>query len=380
MQKPTLFTHISRPETTQASPVNPDIRRASTLLFARSEDIYRTDQRSYGRHGSPVHDQLKNAFNTLEGGIDTTLTPSGLSACTLAILAHCKAGDHILISDSCYGPTRKFCKTFLVKYGIQSTFYDPHIGARIEAEICPDTRLIFLESPGSLSMEIQDIPAIVQVAKAHNIPTLIDNTWAAGLALQPLEMGCDIVIHSATKFFCGHSDILFGAIISRNETHATNIRDAAHALGYATSPDDAYQILRGFRSLCQRFEYQKNNALALAQWLSGHNKVARVLHPELPEHPDHAIWTRDYKTASCLFSIELKPCPPKKVHKFINQLNLFGIGFSFGGYESLVIYCDPQMVREHDGKRQAPLLRFACGLEHITDLKNDIEQAFNVID
>lgn len=379
MKKETQFTHIGRPTPKIGTPVNPDISRASTLLFERAEDLYRTDVRGYGRHGSQVHDHLKAAFNALEDGVATTLTPSGLSACTLAILSQVKAGEHVLLTDSAYGPTRNFCDKFLKKMNIETELYDPHIGRHISTLIRPNTSAICLESPGSLTLEIQDIPAICDVAKAHNVKTIVDNTWSGGLTLKPLRLGADISVHAATKYFGGHGDIMFGAVTSRTLVVANSVAATAKYLGYATSPDDAYQILRGFRTVVPRFNAQEKTALELATALSGHEKIHRVLHPALAEHPDHALWKRDFTGAACLFSIVLKPCSQAEVLKFVNALKYFGIGYSYGGYESLVIHCDPQLKRKHDKDFGGPIVRFACGLEHVDDLKEDIEQAFNAI-
>ncbi|MCF6275844.1 MAG: PLP-dependent aspartate aminotransferase family protein [Robiginitomaculum sp.] len=234
-----------------------------------------------------------------------------------------------------------------------------------------------LESPGSLSMEIQDLPAIVKVAKAHNVTTIVDNTWSAGLVYAPLDLGADIAVHSATKFFSGHGDILFGAVVSRTKSTAKNIAKTAADFGNSTSPDDAYQILRGFRTVVTRFEQQQKSALALAHWLQDHNKIERILHPALASHPTHNLWQRDFTGASCLFSIVLKPCPETEVLALLDRLKIFAKGFSFGGFESLVIHCDPQLTRSHDPKFNGSLVRIACGLEHIDDMKNDWQQSLD---
>ena len=375
----TEFTHIGRPSAGLGTAVNPDITRASTLLFDRAEDLYRTDIRGYGRHGSAGQDALIKAFNHLEGGAGTTLAQSGLAACTLPILANVKAGDHLLLTDSSYGPTRYFCQKYLKGMGVETQMYDPHIGPDIAGLIRENTSVIMLESPGSLTFEIQDIPAITKAAKAKGVTTIIDNTWSAGLSLKPLALGVDIACHAATKYFGGHSDIMFGATISASEKTAKKVALTAKYLGYATSPDDAYQILRGFRSVVHRFSHSEASALTLATWLEGHEKVHRVLHPALQSHPDHAIWKRDFTGAACLFGVVLKPCSEADVLAFINALELFGIGYSYGGFESLAIHCDPQLRREHNDSLGGPLVRFACGLEAAEDLKNDIEQAFEKI-
>ena len=379
MKKETQFTHIGRPRAGLGTAVNPDITRASTLLFERAEDLYRSDIRGYGRHGSAVHDALKDAFNQLEGGAGTTLFPSGLAACTYPILSQVKSGDHILLTDSSYGPTRYFCDGHLKKMGIETERYNPRLGADIESLIRPNTSVIVLESPGSLSFEIQDIPAIAKVAKAHGITTIIDNTWSAGLSLNPLAMGVDISCHAATKYFGGHSDTMSGAAVSRTKKLADQVALTAKHLGNASSPDDAYQILRGFRTVIARFRQQEATSLALANWLADHPKVLQVLHPAHPSHPDHALWQRDFTGGGCIFSVVFKPCSKEDVLAFVNALNIFGIGYSYGGFESLCIHCDPQLNRKASDKLGGPLVRFACGLEAMEDLKDDIKQAFNAI-
>jgi len=309
----TEFTHVGRPAVGLATAVSPDITRASTLLFNRAEDLYRSDIRGYGRHGSAGHDALIEAFNLLEGGVGTTLAQSGLAACTLPILANVKAGDHLLRTDSSYGPTRHFCQKYLKGMGVETQMYDPSIGSGIDSLIRENTSVIMLESPGSLTFEIQDIPAITKAAQAKGVTTIIDNTWSGGLSLKPLSLGVDISCHAATKYFGGHSDVMFGATISASA------------------------------------------------------KMAKK------------IWKRDFTGAACLFGVVLNPCSETDVIAFINALQLFGIGYSYGGFESLAIHCDPQLTRQHSEDLGGPLVRFACGLEAASDLKDDIKQAFSVL-
>jgi len=341
----TKFAHLGRPAAGLGTSVSYPVTRASTLLFEKAEDLYRNDVRGYGRHGSSIHDALAELFSELEGGAGTMLYPSGVAALTGPILSVVKPGDQVLLTDSAYGPTRSFCQTFLKRMGIETIFYDPRIGAGISELITDKTKLILLESPGSLTFEIQDTPAIVKAAKASKVTTLIDNTWSAGITLSPLAMGVDISVHA----------------------------------GNASSPDDAYQILRGFRSVLPRFRQQEATSLALAKWLMTRDEVQKVLHPAVTDHPDHDLWKRDFTGGGCIFSVILKPASEAKVLRFVNAFDIFGIGYSYGGFESLVIHCDPQLRRDCATKLSGPLIRFACGLEAMSDLKSDIEQALKTI-
>lgn len=370
---------MGRPAAGVGTPVSYPVTRASTLLFEKAEDLYRSDIRGYGRHGTAVHDALAELFTELEGGFGTLLYPSGVAALTGPILSVVKPGDHVLLTDSVYGPTKHFCNTFLKRMNVETTFYDPRAGEGIDALIKENTTLILLESPGSLTFEIQDIPAIAKVAKARGVTTLIDNTWSAGISLSPLPMGIDISVHAATKYFGGHSDIMYGAAIFADEARFKKAHMTAKQLGNTSSPDDAYQILRGFRSVLPRFRQQEATSLALATWLMSRNEVQCVLHPAVRDHPDHTLWKRDFTGGGCLFSVVLEPLHEKSVLKFIDSLNLFGIGYSYGGFESLAIHCDPQLRRNCADDLPGPLVRFACGLEDMSDLKADIEQAFAAV-
>lgn len=375
MKDETKFIHMGRPKSGLGTPVNREITRASTLLFDKAEDLYRTDVRGYGRHGSAVHDDLAKIFIELEQGAACEFAPSGLAACTLAIMACVKSGDHVLLTDNSYGPVRYFADTFLKQMGVTTTRFDPRIGAGIAELIQDNTTLIWLEAPGSLTFELHDLPAIAKAAKARGVITAIDNTWSGGITLKPLTHGIDISVHAATKYFGGHSDVLFGAVICASEKLGKRVTATRKQIGHHTSPDDAYQILRGARSVHMRFAHAEASALTLATWLEGRDEVLEVLHPALSSHPDHDIWARDFTGGACLFGVALKPTSEANVLAFINALKLFGIGYSYGGFESLCIQCDPQLNRKVSAKFGGPLIRFACGLEDTDDLKADIEQA-----
>ncbi len=379
MKKSTKFAHSARPKITLGTSVNPAIVRASTLLFDKADDLYNGKHRIYGRQGSELHDYLEEAFCLLEGGTDCALTPSGKSANILSLLSFVKSGDHVLISDSAYGPVRHFAETFLSRMGIETEFFRPDAGAELEEKVRDTTSVIALESPGSLSMEIQDLPAICAFARKRGIVSMVDNTWSAGLVYNPLKLGADVVVHSATKYFGGHSDVLYGAVITADKALGKKVKETSAVLGNNTSPDDTYTVLRGFRTITTRFEKQVGTALALAEWMTGHDKVACVLHPALPSHPQHARWQRDFTGSGALFSFVLKPCAPQDVVALLDRLHLFAKGFSFGGYESLVIHCDPQLDRAFAPDFGGPLIRVACGLEDIDDLQQDWARALETL-
>ncbi len=379
----TRLVHAARNEQGAAKDlVNPPVERASTVLFDKAEDLYafKPGVRTYGRYGTATQNALCAAIAELECAAGVILTPSGLSACTLSLLAVSQKDGHMLISDSIYGPTRAFCDNILTKNGIEVEYFDPRAGAKLAEQCRDNTCAIFLESPGSLSLEVNDLPAIVDVAKKRDITTLIDNTWAAGWFLKPLTLGIDYSIQAATKYHTGHSDVLMGAIAARDKASATLMHEYARLMGNAASPDDAYLVLRGMRTMGVRLERQQDSALKIAQWFSGRDEVAQVLHPALPEHPDHELWKRDFTGASGLFSIILNPVSQDQLHAFIDALDLFGIGFSWGGYESLVIQCDPQIKRTaRPWDAPGPLVRFSIGLEGVDDLIADIERALSVL-
>lgn len=357
--------------------VNPPVVHASTVLFPDAETLKTEKQRyTYGTHGTPTTDALCEAINMLEGSVKTVLVPSGLAAITVPLLGALSSGDHALIVDSVYGPTRRFANKMLKNFGVDVEFYDPTIGAAIEKLMKPNTKIVFTESPGSNTFEMQDIPAISKVAHNHNAIVLMDNTWATPLNFKPLDHGVDISITAGTKYPAGHSDILIG-FISANERTKQLVEDAHKILGMSVSGDDAYNTLRSMRTMGLRLAHQSKTALELAEWLETMPQVAKVLHPSLPSHNGHEIWQRDFKGASSLFSIVLKGGTEKEAHAFLNALNIFALGYSWGGYESLAVEVN---LEDRTVKHQycGPILRLQIGIEDFSDLKADLEQALKV--
>jgi cysteine-S-conjugate beta-lyase len=361
-----------------ARTVNPPIQRGSTVLMPNAASLYDDTQMSYGITGLSSPAALQQALAELEGSPDVTLYPSGLAAITGAMLAVLKAGDEIMVVDSAYKPTRRFCDRVLTRFGVQTTYYDPALAPdQLMALATPKTRLILLEAPGSLTFEMQDVPAIAKAANDRGILTLIDNTWAAGLYFKPLAHGVTISVQALTKYVGGHSDCFMGSATTMDTVIGNQLGDAMWDIGWSVSPDDAYTMLRGLRTLATRLPRHQDNGLAIAHWLQSRPEVSRVLHPALPGDPGHTLWKRDFTGACGLFGVVLKPCSQRAVHAFLDSLELFGLGFSWGGYESLAIHCDPQLKnRSVPVNLEGPLLRLHIGLEAVDDLKADLDQAF----
>jgi cystathionine beta-lyase len=297
-------------------------------------------------------------------------------ACILPFLAFAGAGGHVLVGDNVYGPTRRFVDRMLPRWGCEATYFDPLIGAGVARLIRPETKLIFVESPGSMTFEIADAPAIAAAARAAGVVSVMDNTWSAGVFHKPLALGFDLSVQANTKYVSGGADILNGAIHLNDEKLLLRLRETVADLGVNVAPDDAYALLRGARSLAMRMDHHQASALEVARWLEKHPAIVRVLHPALESDPNHALWKRDFTGASGLFSIVLNPMPTAKVHVFLDALDLFGLGFSYGGFESLVIHCDPQLKRTASSPELGgPLIRLSIGLEEPADLIADLEQA-----
>jgi cystathionine beta-lyase len=357
--------------------VNPPIYRGSTILFPTVEALdANTQDFTYGRLGTPTVRALEQAIAELEGGHATLLTPSGLSAITTTLLAFVGAGDHILVTDAVYRPTRRFCDTILKRLGVETTYYDPLVGAAIKDLIRPNTKVVFAESPGSQTFEVQDIPAIAEAAHARSAMLVLDNTWATPLFFKSFTHGADVSIHAATKYIVGHADAMLGAITATKEVFPA-IANAHEGLGLCTGPEDVYLALRGLRTLGVRLARHQASALELARWLGERPEVARVLHPALPSDPGHAIWRRDFTGSSGLFAVVLKPASKRAVAAMLDGLDLFGMGYSWGGFESLIIPFDPRDYRTATvWDEPGPALRLHIGLEDVGDLKADLEAGF----
>ncbi len=361
--------------------VNPPVWRASTILYDSIADLRANAGKDthhrlyYGRRGTPTQWSLADALTSLEPGAEATfLYPSGVAAIAAALLSVLSPGDELLLVDSAYDPTRGQAMQLLERFGITTRFYDPLIGAGIAELIGPATKAIFMESPGSLTFEVQDVPAIVAVAKRHGLVTLLDNTWATPLFFPAIEKGVDLTILAATKYVVGHSDVMLGSVTAA-PGHFAKLRDMSHLLGQVASPDDSWLGSRGLRTMAVRLAQHQRSALEIARWLEDRPEVAQVLHPALPSCPGHAIWARDFKGSSGLFSFVLNGGDEAARAALIDRLDLFGIGYSWGGFESLAIPADPARIRTAAPRDFAgPMVRLQIGLEDTADLIADLER------
>ena len=383
LEAETTLVTAGRDTEAQKGFVNPPVVHGSTVLYPTADDLHaHRGEFQYGRHGTPTTRALQEALMALEGPqcAGVGLAPSGLSAITTTLLAVLNAGDHLLVCDNAYRPTRNFCNGLLSRYGVETTYFDPLIGAGIAGLVKPNTKAVLVEAPGSQSFEMPDIPAIAAVAHARGALVIDDNTWATALYHRSLDQGVDISMQAATKYVGGHSDIMFGTI-SANARAWPMISEAIRLLGVCAGPDDVFLALRGLRTLAVRLAQHHRSALEIARWLKTRPEVLRVLHPALESDPGHAIWKRDFTGASGLFSIVLKPAPQQAVDALLNAVKLFGMGYSWGGFESLIIPFDCAPYRT--ATRWAPggpALRLHIGLENVDDLKGDLERglaAFN---
>lgn len=379
----TRLVHAGSRPAEQQGVMNPPVYRASTITFPtvaamHAAEEQRYDTVFYGLYGTPTTFAYEEAIAELEGGYRAVTVASGLAAIAVALMAYLETGDHLLMVDSAYGPTRKFCNNVLTRYGIETTYYDPLIGGAIEDLIRPETKVIFTESPGSLTFEIQDLPAIGQVAQKHDIKVMLDNTWSAGVYLKPFEVGVDISIQATTKYLAGHADVMLGHIIAQTEEDWLVLKTTASAMGHGGEPDNAYLGLRGMRTLSVRLERHQENAMILAQWLAKRPEVASILHPAFEDCPGHEIWKRDFTGASGLFSIILKDFTQERVHAMLDGMDIFALGYSWGGFESLIIPFDPRISRTATKwDAPGPALRLHAGQEDPADLIADLERGFD---
>ncbi|CAE6847980.1 Cystathionine beta-lyase MetC [Paraburkholderia aspalathi] len=386
-QDDTLVIHAGRHPERFNGVVNTPVIRGSTILSSTLEEWQskKKAQRSgvvgtyYGRFGTPTTHALQEAIAELEGGYRSLVYPSGLAACSGALLSFVSTGDHVLMTDSAYSPTRSFAIRLLKRMGVETTFYSPSAGESIDALIRPNTKVLYVESPGSETLEMQDVPTLARIGHAHGLTVIADNTWGTPLYFKAFEHGVDVSIQAATKYIVGHSDAMLG-VVTCNEASWPQLKQTTQDLGYTAGPDDIYLALRGLRTMAVRLKQHFASGVRVAEWLSSRPEVDTVLHPALPSHPGHTLWKRDYLGACGLFSIVLKPAPVAATTAFIDSLQLFGLGASWGGYESLIVPFNP------DGEREvAPwpytgqAYRLHVGLEDIDDLIGDLTLAFDAM-
>jgi cystathionine beta-lyase len=377
----TAVLHYGRDPEKYAGVVNPPIYRGSTILFPNIEAMHAAERNwhaepYYGRHGTPPTFAFEQAIADLEGGYRAVAVSSGVAAITSALSAFVASGDHVLMVDTTYGPTRKFCESLLRRFGVETTYYPPNIGAGIADLMRPNTRVVYLESPGSLTFEMQDVPAIAAAAKAKGAAVILDNTWGTPLFFKPFSCNVDVSIHAATKYIVGHSDALLGVIVANAATFMA-VKQAAALYGHHAAPDDIYLAQRGLRTMAIRLERHAANALALCDWLLTQPEVSRVLNPAHPSDPGHALWQRDFTGACGLFGFVLHSnISDRQVTALVEAMTLFGLGFSWGGYESLVLPVNLSSLRSATRWQEGPVVRLHAGLEHADDLRDDLARGF----
>lgn len=377
----TLASHLGRHPRRFLGAVNTPVFRASTMLFPTVAELEAAargefDGISYGLHGLPTVTDLQAAVAQIEGGHAAFAVPSGLTATTLPLLALAKAGDHVLVTDAVYGPTRRFCNNHLRRLGVDVSYYDPLVGAEIEREFRPNTTLVFTESPGSLTFEVQDLPAIAEVAHRRGARVILDNSWGTPFGLRSFDHGVDVSMHAATKYIGGHSDLLLGLIVTNEATTAT-LHRLWTDMGVTASSDDCFLGLRGLRTLPLRLARHQSSALAVAEWLRGRPEVREVIYPALPGSRGHELWKRDFTAASGLFGVVLQPVAKAAIDAMLDDMRLFGMGWSWGGFESLMIPTWPERTRTVTRwDAGGPCLRLQIGLEDPQDLIADLEEGF----
>ena len=381
----TILEHVGRDPAKNFGIVNPPVYHASTVIFPSLKTLLETrvDRASgafegitYGREGTPTTRAFEEAITQLEGGYRAVTLPCGLGAIATSLMAFLKSGDHLLMPDQLYAPARQFCDDVLAKFGVEVTYYDGVIAGGIAALMKPNTTVVYLESPGSLTFEIQDVPAIARVAKQRGATVLMDNTWASPIFFHPLAHGVDVVIHAATKYISGHSDLMLGVAVC-NEATLVPVKKTASTAGYCGGPDDIYMALRGLRTLGVRMRRHYESALAVAAWLQKRPEVHRVHYPALPEDPGYGIWKRDFLGASGLFGFTLKSYSDRAFAAFLDHMELFKLGYSWGGYESLMVPTYPSTLRSSTRwDAPGPSVRIHVGLENVDDLVDDLERGF----
>lgn len=384
MKKNTQLTHLGRKAVNEPKTITVPLHRASTVLFDSLAEMdatqaaWNADEQvtTYGVFNMPQELALANAVADIEGGYRAATFPSGLAAVAGALLACVKAGDHVLMTDSGYAPGRLFAADFLSRFNVTIEFYDPLIGAGIEALMKPNTTAVYTESPGSHTFEVQDIPAIAKVAHAHGALVIMDNAWATGYFFNAFAHGVDLVVQPATKYYAAHADVVIGLVVATKDTWPL-LKDAAISLGQRASPDDCFLALRGMRTMGVRMKQHETATLAVTQWLAARPEVQRVLYPALPSDPGYALWQRDFSGASGLFSIELKPCSTRQLAAMLDDYAHFGLGYSWGGFESLVAPAHIGNARTVQPWRGGPLVRYHIGLEDVDDLIRDLETGFS---
>jgi len=384
MKLSTRLAQRGRKPRSQPGTVNLPVTRASTVTFKSMAEMQEVQRRfdadevipTYGLTNMPLRAAFEELIVELEGGHRAVTLPSGLAAVAVALVSCLKAGDHVLVTDGVYGPTKRFCNRTLARFGIETTYYDPLVGERIEALMRPNTRAVYLENPSSLTFEVQDFPAIARVAHAHGAAVIHDNTWATGMFFRSFDHGADLVVQAATKYPGGHSDVLIGAVVA-NEAWWPRLRDTSRDCGQSASPDDLYLTIRGMRTMEARIRRHEASALAIAQWLEREPAVRRVLYPALPGDPGHAIWKRDFLGATGLMGVELAPCGNEQLAAMIDGLELFALGYSWGGYESLVTPANLREARSARSWQGGPLIRLQIGLEDPADLCADLARGLD---
>ena len=382
----TKVAHLGRDHKDSHGFVNLPIYHGSTVLYETYDEFRNSearrqqrDQVLYGRYGTPLSFALENAIAELEGANGAITVSSGLAAITESLKAFLSQGDHILVTDSVYQPTRKYCNQVLSRFGVEATYFDPLIGGDIKDLIKQNTSVIFVESPGSQTFEIQDLPAIAEVAKENGITTILDNTWATPLYLKPFDLGIDVSVHAATKYITGHSDTMLG-IISTNEACYERIRNSVQLSGQCAGPDTIFLGLRGLRTMPTRLKQHWKSGVKVAEWLAGRPEVARLIHPALPSHPGHELWRRDFTGASGLFAFILHEVSDDAVGRLLENTQLFGMGYSWGGFESLLIPFDPRSYRTAtEWNAEGPAFRIHVGLEDPDELISDLQIGFDAM-